>query len=109
MTTMASGLHLFMDDHLARDLDKSRGVNLLGLYIGKVLGNSIELVFLPLSFVLGFWSRCESRSGFGESLLTFILLNLAITGLANLVAACFTVRYLQIFNRAGLVEMTLSL
>jgi hypothetical protein len=91
MMVMATGLQLFTDDHLVRIREESGGINLLGSYLGKMCGNSLELVFVPLSYVLGFWSNAESRVGMGHSLLTFILLYMAITGLANLVSASFTV------------------
>lgn len=92
MMVISEARGLFTNDYLVRMREESGGIDLLGLYIGKMVGNLMEVLFLPLSFTLGAYVRIESRENFGDMWLSYILLYLAISGLANLCAACFTVR-----------------
>ena len=87
---MTSGLKLFGHDHLVRLREESAGVMLIPLYLGKLGASVFELVFYTYAFISGYYPLVQSNALFSGYFSTFILLQLAIMGLANLISIAFT-------------------
>lgn len=90
LIVMTSGLKLFSHDHLLRLREESAGIILLPLYLGKLGASVFELVFYSYAFLSGYYPFVQPNAPFESYLLTFILLQFAIMGLANLISVTFT-------------------
>ena len=90
LIVMTSGLKLFGHDHLVRLREESAGIILFPLYLGKLGASVFELIFYSYSFLSGYYSLVQPNAFFSNYLLTFILLQFSIMGLANLISVAFT-------------------
>jgi hypothetical protein len=86
---MTSGLRLFDHDALVRSREEAAGIHILPLFLGKLIASGFEIIFYPFAFLTGYFSFVEAASPFRHYMATFILLQLSIMGLANLISVSF--------------------
>jgi hypothetical protein len=92
LLTLTSQLRLFSFDSLIRLREENGGLLLLPWYLGKMLAGYVDALFTPLSFVFGYYSFVESRTTLLEYWLLYVLIYIAVSGLANLCASLFRVQ-----------------
>jgi hypothetical protein len=88
---MSRTVSWFGRDERIRFRELSSGVDLIGLFTGKIFGNIGDCLCLPLAFVCGSFPFSRARSSFAQYWATFVLLYLAITGIAHFVTSMFDV------------------
>lgn len=93
LLTLTAQIRLFSADDLIRQREENGGLLLLPWYLGKVLGGYVDLLFTPMSFVFGYYSFVQSRTTILNYWVLYVLLYLAISGLANFCACIFTVQH----------------
>ena len=87
---MTSGLKLYGHDYLVRCREESAGVLLLPLFLGKLIASLLETVFFPFAFLAGYYSYVDANATIWSYTTLFVLIQLAIMGLANLISISFT-------------------
>jgi hypothetical protein len=92
LLTLTAQLRLFSFDSLIRVREENGGLLLLPWYLGKVLAGYVDALFTPIAFVLGYFSFVQSRTNILDYWLLYVLLYLAISGLANFCSCMFAVR-----------------
>jgi hypothetical protein len=82
-------LQIFLRDTDIRLREESGGINYSPLFLGKVLGSSFDLVLSPIAFVVGYYPFIHAQATFGQYVIIFLLLMLAISGLINFCSITF--------------------
>ena len=90
LLVITSGLKLFAHDTTMRAREEDSGILLLPLFLGKIFASVFEVIFYPLSFLMGYYPFIDANGSFFSYWLLFILLQIALMGLANLISICFT-------------------
>jgi hypothetical protein len=93
LLALTSQIRLFSYDTLIRLREENGGLLILPWYLGKLFGGYVDILFAPISFVFGYYSFVQSRTSILHYWLLYVLLYLAVSGLANFCACIFTVRY----------------
>jgi hypothetical protein len=88
---LSYAFRLFSFDSLVREREAVGGVNLNGIYLGKVVASMSYIWLLPLAYCCGNFPLIDSRAQFAQYFGIYFLLACAISGLANLLAVTFTV------------------
>jgi hypothetical protein len=83
---MSSGLKLFGSDAAIRMREEEGGIYIIPYYVGKLFGQSIEMIVAPLAFLFGYYSLATPGGSFFDYWLFTLLLYLAVMGMANLIA-----------------------
>ena len=82
-------LQIFLRDTDIRLREESGGIDYIPLFLGKILGSSLDLIVSPIAFVVGYYPFIESQATFGEYVGIFMLLIIAVSGLVNFCAITF--------------------
>lgn len=90
---LSSSFRLFSFDHLVRERESVGGVSAKAMYMGKLCASLFFMYLMPLAYVCGSHALISSHSPFIEYFGLYLLLALAISGLANFLAVAFTVRH----------------
>lgn len=98
---MTSGLKMYGSDSLMRDREETGGVRTTPYVLGKVISQFLDFLLLPFAYVCGYYPFVDARGGFFAYWGLFILINMSIAGLANLIAVGTPVR-MNICTRARL-------
>ena len=69
----------------------SGGIQLLPLFLGKLVGSYVELMFFAFAYAAGYYSFVGSQAIFAQYWFMFLALHFAITGMSNLIAVLFEV------------------
>jgi ABC-type multidrug transport system ATPase subunit len=87
-----ANLFLFGNDELMRQREENGGIHLLPLFFGKLLSSYVEFFFYSYAFVSGYYPVIESNTGFMNYLSVFLLLQLSLSAISNLLAIAVEVR-----------------
>ena len=90
LLVITSGLKLFAHDTTMRIREEDSGIQLFPLFLGKCFASVFEVIFYPLCFLMGYYPFIDANGSFFSYWLLFILLQIALMGLANLISICFT-------------------
>lgn len=90
LMVMSFSFRLFSFDALVRERECNSGVAIPSMYLGKLLGSSTDMMFLPVAYCVGNYPFIQSLALFQEFWGLYLMLALAISGLANFLAVTFT-------------------
>lgn len=90
LMVMSFSFRLFSFDALVRERECNSGVEIPSMFIGKILGSSTDIMFIPLAYCVGNYPFIQSLALFQEFWGLYVMLALAISGLANFLAVTFT-------------------
>jgi ABC-type multidrug transport system ATPase subunit len=87
-----ANLFLFGNDELMRQREENGGIHLFPLFVGKLLSSYVEFFFYSYAFVSGYYPVIESNTRFMNYLSVFLLLQLSLSAISNLLAIAVEVR-----------------
>ena len=86
---VSASLRLFLFDAHVRLREETGGVLLTPLFAGKILGSGIEFLCFAPAFLAGYYPFVASHATLAQYLAIYMLLHLAISAEANLLAILF--------------------
>jgi hypothetical protein len=91
LLTMSYSLKLFSFDASIREREFTGGIPVSPFYVGKIFGSACDVALLPFAYVCGNYSFINAIALFEEYLGLYLMLAMAISGLANFLSVTFTV------------------